>query len=73
LKAANKLGGTKEKPVTFNLREKGTKKLHTFSGWTEIVKAPENRPKWMKEMVRKPFVKKVGVEKIEKSEKPAAM
>jgi hypothetical protein len=76
LKAANTMGGTKSAPIEFDLREKGTKKLHTFIGYTEMVKAPENRPKWMKEMVCKPFVKKVGTDKIEKTkkteEKPAA-
>lgn len=69
LKVANTQGGTKGKPVTFKIRERGTKKLHIFSGYTEVVKTPEKRPKWMKETVRKPFVRKVGVEKIEKEPK----
>src|SRR5674536_64123 len=39
LKAANKGNGTKKKPVTIKLRERGTKKVHVFKGWKEIVKA----------------------------------
>ena len=65
LKAANRSEGTKKKPVTIRLRERGTKKVHVFKGWKEIVKAPENRPTWMPEEISKPFVKKEKIETIE--------
>jgi len=65
LKAANRCEGTKKKPVTLRLRERGTKKVHVFKGWREHVKAPENRPSWMPEKIFKPFVKKEKVETLE--------
>ena len=65
LKAANKGNGTKKKPEIIRLRERGTKKVHVFKGWKEIVKAPENRPSWMPEEINKPFVKKEKIETIE--------
>jgi uncharacterized protein YpmB len=65
LKAANKGSGTKKKPETIRLRERGTKKVHVFKGWREKVKAPENRPSWMPEEVFKPFVKKEKIETLE--------
>ena len=65
LKAANKTEGTKSKPVTLRLRERGTKKVHVFNGWKEIVDAPKNKPDWMPDKINKPFVKKVCIEKLE--------
>ena len=65
LKAANKTEGTKSKPVTLRLRERGTKKVHVFNGWKEIVDAPKNKPAWMPDQINKPFVKKVCIEKLE--------
>ena len=37
LKAANRHGGTKENPVIIKLRERGTKKVHVFSAWRELI------------------------------------
>jgi hypothetical protein len=65
LKAANRSEGTKKKPVAIRLRERGTKKVHVFKGWKEVVKAPENKPSWMPEKISKPFVKKEKIETIE--------
>ena len=65
LKAANRSEGTKKKPVTIRLRERGTKKVHVFKGWREQVKAPEKEPSWMPEKIFKPFVKKEKIETIE--------
>jgi len=65
LKAANRSEGTKSKPEIIRLRERGTKKVHVFKAWKEIVKAPENRPGWMPEEISKPFVKKEKIENIE--------
>jgi hypothetical protein len=66
LKAANKVGGTKEKPIVIKLREHGTQKLHVFNGYKMEVDAPENGPAWLKGKINKAFVEKVKVEKIEK-------
>ncbi len=66
LKAANRSKGTKSKPVEIRLRERGTKKVHIFKGWKEIVPAPKNKPEWMPDKINKPNVKKIGMEKLEK-------
>lgn len=66
LKAANRSKGTKSKPTEIRLRERGTKKLHIYKGWREVVTAPKNKPKWMPEKINKPNVKKVGIEKLKK-------
>ena len=63
---ANRFGGTKDKPVDIRLRERGTKKVHIFKGWKEEIAAPANKPAWMPDKINKPFVKKVGIEKLEK-------
>lgn len=65
LKAANRVGGTKNSPVEIRLRERGTKKVHIFKGWKEIADAPKNKPAWMPDKINKPFVKKVGIEELE--------
>jgi len=65
LKAANRSKGTKSKPEIIRLRERGTKKMHVFKAWKQVVKAPENRPAWMSEKISKPFVKKEKIETIE--------
>lgn len=69
LKAINSVGGTKEKPTTIRLRQRGEKKIHIFQGYVEKVKSPEKRPAWMAEMVKKPFVTKLGIEKPPKKPK----
>ncbi len=66
LKAANRSKGTKEKPVEIRLRERGTKKIHVYKGWKEFASAPKNRPTWMPEKINKPYVKKAGIEMIDK-------
>jgi hypothetical protein len=65
LKAANRGEGTKSKPEIIRLRERGTKKVHIFKAWKELVEAPKNRPDWMPEKISKPFVKKEKIERIE--------
>ena len=59
LKAANR-GYTDIK-----LRERGTKKVHVFTGERKQVKKPASAPAWMPEKIWKPIVKKIGIEKIE--------
>ena len=41
LKAANRGTGTKSKPEIIRLRERGTKKVHVFKAWKELVPAPK--------------------------------
>jgi len=65
LKAANRGEGTKAKPEIIKLRERGTKKVHTFKAWRENVEAPKNKPGWMPAKIWKPFVKKEKIEIIE--------
>ena len=64
LKAISTLAGTKDKPVTIALRARGEKKQHIFKGYVEMVKAPAIRPKWMPEMIKKPYVEKLGIKKV---------
>ena len=59
LKAANR-GYTDIK-----LRERGTKKVHVFTGKRVQVDKPKNAPAWMPDKIWKPVVKKVGIEKLE--------
>jgi hypothetical protein len=59
LKAANR-GVT-----DIRLRERGTKKVHIFTGERKQVKKPAGAPAWMPAKIWKPMVKKVGIEKLE--------
>ncbi len=58
LKAANR-GYT-----DIRLRERGTKKLHIFTGQRKQIKKPKSAPAWMPDKIWKPNVKKVGTEKV---------
>jgi hypothetical protein len=60
LKAANM--GVKD----IRLRERGTKRVHIFTGERKQVKKPANAPAWMPAKIWKPNVKKVGIENLEK-------
>ena len=66
LKAANRGKGSKAKPVEIRLRERGSKKIHVYKAWKEMVAAPKNKPSWMPDKINKPNVKKVGVEQLDK-------
>ena len=61
LKAANR-GHT-----DIRLRERGTKKIHVFTGERKQVKKPKGAPAWKPAKIWKPLVKKVGVEKLEEA------
>jgi len=64
LKAANRIGGTRKKPVEIKLRQRGTRnKYHVYKAWKETVPAPKNKPTWMPDKISKPFVLKVGIER----------
>lgn len=43
------------------LRERGTDRIHHFRGERKKVRAPEDRPDWMPEMVWKSNVRKMGL------------
>ena len=47
------------------LRERGTKKLHIFTGERKQVKKPKVGPSWMQAKIWKPKVKKIGIEKLD--------
>jgi hypothetical protein len=63
LKAANR-GHT-----DIRLREKGTKKVHIFTGVRVEVDKPKGAPAWMPAKIWKPKVKKVGMEHLDKPKK----
>jgi len=52
------------------LRERGrrnkdrTYTIHVFSGSVRVVDAPEKRPEWLPARIKKAFVKKKGIEKV---------
>ncbi len=46
------------------LRERGTDKVHQFRGSRRRVPAPENAPDWLPAMVWRPFVSKVGIQRL---------
>ena len=54
------------------LRERGrrnkdrTYTIHVFKGSVKVVDAPEKRPEWLPARIKKAFVKKVGIEKVNK-------
>ena len=54
------------------LRERGRRNkdksytIHVFKGQVKTVNAPENRPAWLPAKIKKAFVKKSGIEKINK-------
>ncbi len=48
------------------IRERGTKKIHIYSGSRNKVDAPANRPSWMPAQIYKSNVKKKGIEKLKK-------
>ena len=45
------------------LRERGTNRVHVFTGSRSRVSAPSNAPGWLGNQVWKPNVKKIGVER----------
>jgi hypothetical protein len=54
------------------LRERGrrnkdkTYSIHVFKGNVKTIAAPSNRPDWLPSKVKKPVVRKVGVERVRK-------
>jgi hypothetical protein len=58
LKAANK-GYT-----DIRLHERGTKKVHIFEGKRAQINKPKDGPAWMPDMIWKPQVRKLRIEKL---------
>ena len=50
--------------TSIRLRERGTNRVHVFSGWRSEVPAPKGGPSWLGDKVWKSNVKKSGVERI---------
>ncbi|MFQ5647659.1 MAG: non-histone chromosomal MC1 family protein [Candidatus Aenigmatarchaeota archaeon] len=54
------------------LRERGrrnkdrTYSIHVFKGSVKTIAAPANRPDWLPSRVKKPVVRKVGVERVKR-------
>ena len=46
------------------LRERGTNRVHVFTGERNRVDAPKNAPKWLGNKVWKPNVKKIKVVRL---------
>jgi len=42
----------------------GTYSIHVFKGAVKVESAPANRPSWLPSRVKKPSVRKVGVERV---------
>ena len=59
LKAANR-GYT-----DIQLRERGTKKVHIFTGERVQMDKPKGAPDWMPDKIWEPKVKKMGIKKLE--------
>ena len=49
-----------------HLRERGTKRVHVFKGWTTMVKPPASAPAWLKKagMIKEANVKKQRVDHL---------
>ena len=50
--------------TNIRLRERGTNKVHVFSGSRTHESAPANAPSWVGDMVWKSRVKKIGIERL---------
>ena len=52
--------------TNIRLRERGTKRVHVFKGWTEMVTPPASAPAWLKDkgQIKKANVKKQRVDHL---------
>ena len=46
------------------LRERGTKRVHVFTGRIDIVDKPANGPAWLPDKIKKANVSKTGIEHL---------
>ncbi len=51
--------------TNIKLRERGTKRVHVFTGSISMVPKPANGPAWLPEKIKKANVKKVGIEHLD--------
>ena len=49
---------------TIRLRERGTKRVHVFTGSISMVPKPAGGPDWLPDMIKKANVKKQGIEHL---------
>lgn len=50
--------------TNIRLRERGTKRVHVFTGRVDMVAKPANGPAWLPDKIKKANVKKVGIEHL---------
>ena len=50
--------------TTIRLRERGTKRVHCFTGSIAMVPKPANGPAWLPDKIKKANVKKTGIEHL---------
>jgi hypothetical protein len=50
--------------TTIRLRERGTKRVHVFTGSISMVDKPANGPAWLPDKIKKANVKKQGIEHL---------
>ncbi|PSP67164.1 chromosomal protein MC1 [Halobacteriales archaeon QS_1_69_70] len=69
LKAARRLDPANSEQradqTELRLREKGTKKVHIYDGWSWEEEAPDDSPDWMPEVISEANVSKQGIEHLE--------
>lgn len=50
--------------TNIRLRERGTKRVHVFTGSIAMVAKPANGPDWLPDQIKKANVKKIGIERL---------
>ncbi len=50
--------------TNIRLRERGTKRVHVFTGSIAMVAKPANGPAWLPAQIKKANVKKIGIEHL---------
>ncbi|MDA8588364.1 non-histone chromosomal MC1 family protein [Euryarchaeota archaeon] len=50
--------------TNIRLRERGTKRVHVFTGSISMVPKPANGPAWLPDQIKKANVKKSGIEHL---------
>ena len=50
--------------TNIRLRERGTKRVHCFTGSISMVDKPANGPAWLPDKIKKANVKKIGIEHL---------
>ena len=50
--------------TNIRLRERGTKRVHVFTGSIAMVAKPANGPDWLPDLIKKAKVEKIGIEHL---------